>query len=145
MQDSEQPTKTLPSAPISRETPIPTERKQIAAILAKLALHYWRPNYSPEQARMVMEDYLNHLRGITPAQVQQACDDYIRKPTSKFFPQIGELLELVRGPAWLRDSPRLPVHRAPQISGPKPIFKSVSEVLRDNGLTAAAEKWKAGQ
>lgn len=132
----------MPSAPISQATPIPTERKQIAAILAKLSLHYWRPDYTPEQARMVMEDYLDDLRGYSPAQVAQACADYRKLPDSKFFPASGALLALLGHSTKTEYRSRLPTFRAPpQLEGPRGKTKSVADVLKAHGFEKAAAKW----
>lgn len=123
-----------------------TPRKQISAILARLSLHYWRPDYSPEQAKLVMEDYLDDLAGHTPEQVSKACEQYRKNPDSKFFPKIGEIIELIKGPKWLQDQPRsLPVFRSSQyqLAAPRGKTKSVAEVLREHGHGELAEKWEA--
>lgn len=139
--ENQQHTTTLPSAPTSQPTISP--RKQIAAILARLSLHYWRPDYSPEQARLLMEDYLSDLSGYSPAQVERACAEYRQNPANKFFPHSGELMGLM-GHGKTEYRSRLPTFRAPPaLTGPRPRFKSVAEVLRENGMGAAAEKWSA--
>lgn len=120
-----------------------TPRKQIAAVLARLSLHYWRPDYSPEQARLLMEDYLSDLSGYSPAQVERACAEYRQNPANKFFPHSGELLGLM-GHGKTEYRSRLPTHRAtPALTGPRAPVKSVAQVLREHGMTAAAKKWDA--
>lgn len=122
-----------------------TPRKQVAAILARLSFHYWRPDYSQEQARMVMEDYLNDLEHISPASVEKACAEYRKKPDSKFFPKVGEILDLIAGPKWLQEPERRLPRYDPaqyQLAGPPAKFRSVAEVLREHGSIVAAEKWE---
>jgi hypothetical protein len=127
-------------------TPIPTERKQVAAILAKLSLHYWRPDFSPEQARLIMGDYLDDLRGYSPEQVCRACSEYRKLPDAKFFPTSGALLALLGHGTKSEPRPRLPTFRAPNLlSGPRAKFKSVGDVLREHGEVQAAEKWESRQ
>lgn len=124
------------------------QRKQIAAILAKLSLHYWRPDFSPEQARLVMEDYLNDLAEFEPVQVERACMEYRRRPGSEFFPKICQILEILKPPRPAYDGqPRscLPKFERSQfmLTGPKPKLKSVGEVLRQHGFTRAADSYDA--
>jgi hypothetical protein len=121
-----------------------TPRKQKAAIIARLSLHYWRPDFSPEQARLIMEDYLDDLEKYSPADVDYACRQYRKGPNSEFFPKIGRLLEILNPPrpAWDLPESKLPKFRSPpQLTGPKPKLKSVAEILRESGHAAAAEKW----
>ena len=121
-----------------------TPRKQIAAILARLSLHYHRPDYSQAQAKLLFEDYLNDLEPYSPRDVEIACEEYRRKPESKYFPKVGELLEIMRGPKWLREpKSSLPTWRTPAgfLEAPRGKTKSVAEVLREHGHEAAAAKW----
>lgn len=117
-------------------------RKQVAALLARLSFHYWRPDYSPEQARMVMEDYLDDLAGYTPTQVEWACIQYRKSSDSKFFPHSGELLGLMGHGKYEEPRSRLPTFRAPPaLTGPRGKTKSVADVLREHGYARDAEKW----
>ena len=146
--NDQQLTKTLSSVPTSRQGEVLTQRKQIAAILARLSLHYWRPDFTTEQGKLVMDDYLMDLANFTPTEVERACMEYRRKPGSEFFPKISQLLEILRPakPAW-DGQPRscLPRYERSQfmLSGPKPKLKSVGDVLRQHGYAAAAEQWEA--
>lgn len=126
----------------------PSDRKQIAAILARLSLHYWRPDYTPEQAKLLFEDYLHDLADFTPTQIERACMDYRRKPGSEFFPKVSQLLEILKPPRPAYDGqPRscLPKYERSQfmLTGPKPKLKSVGDVLRQHGHGAAAERYEA--
>lgn len=134
----------MPSAPTSQQTTQPSERKQIAAILARLALHFWRPDFTPEQARMVIEDYLDDLRGYSPTQIERACMQFRKRPDSTFFPKSGQLLGILGADREL-DPPRsrLPTWRAPAaLMAPRGKLKTVAEVLRDSGHTVAADRWE---
>lgn len=111
-----------------------------------MALHYWRPDFTPEQARMLIEDYLDDLRGYTPEQVDAACIRYRKEPDSKFFPHTGELLKLLGArSSFAQPEYRLPTWTTPKglLERPRGKMKSVAEVLRDHGQIAAAEKWEA--
>lgn len=138
--ENQQPITISPLVPTSQLEISP--RKQIAAILARLSLHYWRPDYSPDQARLLMEDYLSDLAAYSPIQVDRACAAYRRNPANKFFPHSGELMGLMGYGKPAEYRPRLETHRAPlSLSGPPNRVKSVAEVLRENGHPAAAANW----
>jgi len=132
----------------SQQTTPPSDRKVKAAILSRLALHYWRPDFSPEQARMLMADYLDDLVEVSPNQLERACMEFRKKPESTFFPKIGELLAIINPAPQYPDIPprRLPTFRsAPALTGPKPKLRSVAQVLRDTGHFAAADRWEIGR
>lgn len=129
----------------SQQQPTPSsDRKQIAALLARLSLHYWRPDYTPEQARLLVEDYLSDLAGYTPDQVRRACEDYRKLPDSKFFPHSGELLALMgHGKYETTVYQRLPTWTTPKclLEAPRGKTKSVADILREHGYERDAEKW----
>lgn len=110
-------------------------------MLSKLAMHYWRPDFTPGQMRHLMADYLEDLRGFTPVQVAEACAKYRRDAANKFFPRTGQLLEL------LKPEPGIPCrlqtyHAPPALPAPRKT-KSVAEVLRDNGFVKDAARWQS--
>lgn len=115
-------------------------------ILGKLALHYWRPDFTAEQAKLVMGDYLDDLEGYDAAHLQTACEIYRRGRGNEFFPKICQLLEVLNPPKAVWDSgrPRLPAYRTSDylLDGPKAV-RSVAEVLRQAGEGRAAEDWEA--
>lgn len=95
---------------------------------------------------MVIEDYLDDLRGYTPSEVEKACVRYRKEPDSKFFPHSGELLKLLGAKSsWAAPEHRLPTWTTPKalLERPRGKMKSVADVLRDNGMTVAAERWEA--
>lgn len=74
--------------------PAPVEA--FSAILYKLQGHYWTPNMSEALARSVAQDY-QRLLGKYPVDIlQAACDDWLLNPTSRFFPKVGELEQILK-------------------------------------------------
>jgi len=117
--------------------------KRISASLAKLALHYWRPDYTPAQANLLMMDYLNDLKGITPEAVEAACEKYRKNEKNSFFPRSGQLLALIdeKKPKEVLERHARPFRGYPALTERR-ATKSVAEVLRENGHFAAAEAWR---
>lgn len=109
-----------------------------------MSLHYWRPDYTPEQARLVIEDYLDDLADFLPSEIERACMTFRRNPENKFFPKSGELLGILNAKSvWDTPPSRLPKFRSPPaLTGPKPRLKSVGDVLRENGHQLAADKYE---
>jgi hypothetical protein len=104
-------------------------------------MHYWRPDFTPEQMRYLMADYLEDLGHIEPERVEAACRQWRRNPENKFFPKIGELLELLK-PEWEPRS-HLPTFRAPPaLPAPKGPIRSVADILRQYGFAKAARRWE---
>jgi hypothetical protein len=136
----------LPSAPTSQlPTTQPNERKQVAAILARLSLHYWRPDYTPEQAKLLIQDYLDDLAGYSVVEIERAVMTYRRLPDSKFFPKSGELLAIMNPPREPdRPRSRLPTFHSSEYLPPPPKNKlrSVAEILRGYGFTKEAQRYE---
>src|SRR5262245_40849754 len=63
----------------------------ILVLLAKLALVYWRPDFTPAQAKQLYSQYLDDLRPYSFADVSEAIEKYRQSPDSKFYPTPGEL------------------------------------------------------
>lgn len=61
-------------------------------MLSKLAMHYYRPDFTQAQAKLLIADYVRDLAPYALGDVQTAMDEYRRAPDSKFFPAVGELL-----------------------------------------------------
>lgn len=117
-------------------------RKEISAILARLSLHYYRPEFSKEQYKLLLGDYVSDLIGFNPIEVEAACSAYRRKEV-QFFPKVGEIIALIR-----QDRPS--VSYLPKVERPKEIeyqrtskLMSVADVLRKNGFERAADTWNA--
>lgn len=61
--------------------------------LMSLSVHYYRPDFTEGQARVLIRDMLEDLAEFTPEQVDAAIRAYRRDPKSKFFPTSGQLRE----------------------------------------------------
>lgn len=140
--DGQLPMKTSQSG-LSLQPKTSTENSKaeaVAASLARLALHYWRPDFAPQQARLLLADFLSDLAPYSPEEISAACDAY-RRSGEKFFPTPGNLLQHIRQERGPR--PRLQTFRAADrnlLAGPQ-ATKTVAEVLRENGFADAARKW----
>ena len=69
--------------------------EQIALALAELALLYWRPDFSPGQAKRYYATYLDDLREFALADIRAAIVAWRRAPDAKRFPYPGELRALI--------------------------------------------------
>lgn len=73
----------------------------ILAVLAKLAMIYWRPDFTPGQAKHLYAQYLDDLREFAFADIVEAAQKYRRDAANKFFPLPGQLRGLILAvPAW---------------------------------------------
>lgn len=66
----------------------------VATALLRLQGHYWRPDFSPAQARELYEDFMDDLGHIPPDILDEACAAYRRDPEARFFPRPGQLLAI---------------------------------------------------
>jgi hypothetical protein len=122
---------------------MPSRNEQIAAILSKLALHYWRPDFTPTQSKLVLSDFLSDLAPFTPQEISAACDTYRRNGENKFFPTPGALLAILKPAGTGTERLRLPTFHAGQRQiGGRKATKSVAEVLREHGFDAQAKRWE---
>ena len=71
-------------------------RPEMADVLARLSLHFHRPDFGPAQASLIVSDFMADLTGATAAMVDEACGVYRRDPANKFFPTPGMLLQHMR-------------------------------------------------
>jgi hypothetical protein len=79
----------------------------ILVLLAKLALVYWRPDFSPAQAKELYAQYLDDLRDLPFSEIVDAVEKYRRNPENKFFPTPGQLRgAIVAVPSWSVGSTR---------------------------------------
>lgn len=73
-----------------------TDRKKLVAVsLAKLAAHYWRPDFTATQAEMLFEDFVEDLREFRDDEVEKACRLYRQDGQNQFFPKPGQLREIL--------------------------------------------------
>lgn len=73
----------------------------ILTLLAKLALHYWRPDFTAAQARQLYSEYLEDLREYAFDDIAESMENFRRNGENRFFPTCGQLrthIETV--PAW---------------------------------------------
>lgn len=97
-------TRTLQPEPLScsgRDKAILAKDAVILAKLNELALLYWRPDFTPAQAKIVQAQYLDDLRDFAVKDIDHAIKTYRRDPANKFFPHPGALRGiLATPPAW---------------------------------------------
>ena len=130
-------TKILPSGQLQPQRNT-TEVVEIAAILSKLALHYWRPEFSESQAKQLLQDFLQDLERYAVRDIEYACKVYRQNPENKFYPTPGQLLGIL-GRYETKETGRLEAYRAPQIEM-RQATKSVAQVLLEHGFSAHG--WK---
>lgn len=69
--------------------------------LAKLALMYWRPDFTPGQAKQLYEMYLDDLRVYSFYDICKACEKFRQNADNKFFPTSGQIRGLIEEiPSW---------------------------------------------
>jgi hypothetical protein len=66
-----------------------------SALLKLLLVCPWRKGEKAEQSAR-LDIYLTDLEGFPVPTIERACDAYRKRPESKFFPAVGELVELCR-------------------------------------------------
>lgn len=76
--------------------PVKATVRDFAGQLGKLSLHYWRPDFTPEQAKAMYGDFVHDLAAVTAPELIGACQEWRIDPLNRFFPTPGQLLELVR-------------------------------------------------
>lgn len=88
--------------PVSRSSTTLSERYEVArqahvtTALVGLAVHYYRPDFSEGQARVLIRDMLEDLAEFSVPDVEAAVKAYRRDANSKFFPTSGQLRKLAR-------------------------------------------------
>lgn len=137
MPDDQLPMKTSQQEPSRQQW-----KMEVSAILARLALHYWRPDFTPEQTKLLIADYLDDLQRYNPDQIALACRDFRMDGGNKFFPKSGELIQLIKDRRPPACGTRLQRFEGfPPLKGPQ-ATKSVAQVLREHGYFSAAAKWE---
>lgn len=135
----------LPTTTSSKEPSSP--RKLKTALLAKLALHYYRPDFGPTQVKQLIEDFLDDLETWSVYSVERACRAYRNNPENRFFPTPGQL----KGELDKLEEQSIRSHRASQpafkatdymrLTGPNAEAKHlepIGDILRRNGEPEAA-------
>lgn len=89
------------AASVEQQQALDDKDKAIITILAKLALIYWRPNFTPAQARELYAAYVEDLRDYPITDIAAACEKYRRDPENKFYPAPGQLRGIIETvPSW---------------------------------------------
>lgn len=70
--------------------------RSIFALLGRLALHYYRPDFTEGQSKLVIEDMIGDLIEYDPRDVAEACTAWRRKPEASYFPKSGQLIGCIR-------------------------------------------------
>ncbi len=93
---------TISSQPVRRSTSqalavtlTAAERQRVAATLTALSSHYWRPDFSPAQAGMLIADYCADLSACRVDEIEVACREYRLNPKNQFFPKSAQLREII--------------------------------------------------
>lgn len=83
-----------------------SSRKEISTAIAKLAVHYYRPDFTPEHAKLLFADFAEDLRDYPIDRIEDACRAYRRDPENRFFPTPGQLRAYI---------PKPPVDTGPKV------------------------------
>lgn len=79
----------------------------ILVLLGKLALVYWRPDFTPGQAKQLYSQYLDDLRVFAFKDIAEAVEKYRQDGENKFFPTPGQIREhITKVPDWDTSSRR---------------------------------------
>ena len=70
--------------------------REFATKLGNLALHYWRPDFTPEHSKLLYGDFVRLLAALTADELQAACDEWVMDPLNRFYPTPGQLYELAK-------------------------------------------------
>ena len=70
------------------------KRSAVLMLLARLALVYWRPDFTAEQAKLMYSDYADDLAEFSFEAIEYAVRMYRRDGANKFFPTPGQLCEI---------------------------------------------------
>lgn len=93
---------TLPISKTDQQA-VATMKAKKAMSLSRLALHFYRPDFSEQHARLLIDDMVRDLKRVTPEDVERACKLWRTNEASRFFPTSGQLLAMLKNP--FKDSP----------------------------------------
>jgi hypothetical protein len=76
----------------------PQKVAALTMLLSRLAVHYFRPDFTEGHAKLLIEDYVQDLAGCSVADVEHAIKVYRTTPApngkSKYFPDVATLLQI---------------------------------------------------
>lgn len=64
-------------------------------MLLRLAISYYRPNFTEGQAKLLVKDMVNDLDRYHVSEIEVAIQKYRRDAANKYFPRSGQLIELI--------------------------------------------------
>lgn len=99
---------SLASSRTSGSDETPGKDEAILALLGKLALHYWRPDFTPGQARQVYADYVYDLGPFALSDIASAINKYRQTGANRFFPASGALIDIITQPSAWESEPNAP-------------------------------------
>lgn len=67
----------------------------ILALLGKLAVFYWRPDFTAEQAKQLYADYVDDLNRFALRDIKNAITEYRQNGENRFFPTSGQLIDVI--------------------------------------------------
>lgn len=101
------------SLPLERSSASSSEAQKgatIAVLLTKLAVHYYRPDFTEGQAKSLIRDMIEDLAMFSLGEIDASIKAYRRDPASRFFPTSGQL----RGPILEARKETAPRRREPE-------------------------------
>lgn len=75
-----------------KQAMLPAGAEFVAMVLMRLQAHYWRPDFSPAQAKALYADFFEDLAHLPPDILEDAIRIYRRDPDEAYFPHPGALL-----------------------------------------------------
>jgi len=102
----------------------------ILVLLGKLALVYWRPDFSPGQAKQLYSQYLDDLRPFAFADIAEAVTAYRQNPENKFYPTPGQLRGLIAKPYSWDPNPRQ--HLSDRLEAGRRELQKMAAAIPDN-------------
>jgi hypothetical protein len=82
---------TPPHRSFGSSRPEPQKASVIAVLLSRLAVHFYRPDFTENQAKSLILDMVEDLGEFAVCDVETAIREYRRDPEARFFPRSGEL------------------------------------------------------
>lgn len=97
--------------------------QQLSTLLRRLAVAFYSPDFTQEQASVVIADYILDLGGFAIVDVEDAIRAYRRDPKAQFFPKPGILYSLAAAAQKeRRESERHRAAKSPQFGEGRPIM-----------------------
>lgn len=92
--------------PDAEREAIAQKDEAILVLLAKLAVVYWRPDFTAGQAKQLYTQYLDDLRPFGFKDIAAAIETYRQNPENKFYPLPGQLRGIIATPYSWDPSPK---------------------------------------